>query len=130
MTKARSSKARSGGGITSNKLVRPSIKAGPPRTNVISVAATDMMGQRVAFKRPDLIKGTAPQVPLGNDLATNVGRGAPGAGRTIYKTGFQSCHGTPAKGQTGIQGAADRGPRQILGPPSGQRTGTRGGQTE
>jgi hypothetical protein len=114
---ARSGKAKSGGGITSNKLRQVGIKAGPRRTNVISPSAVADVGAAISYKRLPLIKSTAPQVPLGNDLATNVGRGAPGAGRTIYPCGYQDQHGAVAKGETGIQGRADRGPRAILDAP-------------
>jgi hypothetical protein len=35
----------------------------------------------------------------GNELATNVGKGGPGAGRTLYgQSGQQGCHGAPAQG--------------------------------
>ena len=38
-------------------------------------------------------------VKFGNELATNVGKGGPGAGRTLYgQSGQQGCHGTPAPG--------------------------------
>jgi hypothetical protein len=128
MAKARSGKARSGGGLTSNKLVRPKIKAGPPRTNVISPSAVADIGASIGYKRLPLIKGTAPQVPMGNDLATNVGRGAPGAGRTIYPSGYQCQTGPAAPGQKGIEGKADRGSRAILGPPSNTGAVRRGQQ--
>jgi cytochrome c5 len=118
MRKGQSGKARSGGGITSNKLRQVGMRVAPRTTNVVSVAATDMLGQQVSFKRPDLIRGTAKDFALGNTLTNNVGKGGPGTGRTIYERGFQSCHGTPAKGEAGIQGKADRGSRAILGPPS------------
>jgi hypothetical protein len=116
MSKSRSGKARSGGGIRGNKNVKIGVNAGPRRTNVISPSAVADVGAAIGYKRLPLIKATAPQVPLGNELATNVGRGAPGAGRTVYPCGYQDQHGTPAKGEPGMQGAADRGPRAILGP--------------
>ena len=81
----------SGGG--SNKLVRPSIKSGPPRTNIVSPASVDQLGQAVAFKKDPLPIRTAPQVPMGNAVATNVGKGSPGAGRTVMKSGSQGTHG-------------------------------------
>ena len=36
-------------------------------------------------------------VPFGNEVALNVGKGGPGAGRTL-KSGQQGCHGQPASG--------------------------------
>jgi hypothetical protein len=39
------------------------------------------------------------KVPLGNELTTNVGKGGPGAGRTLYgKSGMQGQHGPSAPG--------------------------------
>jgi hypothetical protein len=35
---------------------------------------------------------------LGNELATNVGCGGPGAGRTVYQRGMQAQHGSAAAG--------------------------------
>src|SRR5262245_10088871 len=92
-------KARSGGGITSNKLVRPSVKVGPPSTNKVNPERVAQIGAETQFTKPPLITGTMPQVPLGNAVALNVGAGGPGTGRTIYKTGSQSQHG-PAIGLT------------------------------
>jgi hypothetical protein len=120
MAKSRTPKVRSGGGLTSNKLVRPKISAGSRRVNAISPSAVDMMGQQTSFKKPDLIKAQPRDfVPLGNDLATNVGKGGPGTGRTTYPCGYQDQHGSAAPGQRGIEGRADRGHRAILGPQSG-----------
>jgi len=40
---------------------------------------------------------------FGNKLATNVGRGGPGAGRTLHgQSGSQGCHGQPAQGSAGL----------------------------
>jgi hypothetical protein len=93
------SKARSGGGITSRVNRKVAQNVGPARTNIVSVAATDMLGQSLAFKRPDLIKGTAPQVPMGNAVATNIGKGGPGTGRVTHHCGSQGTHG-PTTGTT------------------------------
>jgi hypothetical protein len=83
--------AKSGGGITSNKLVKPGVKAGPPQTNVVSQGAVSRLGShQVLTKAQPLIPRTASQVPLGNALATNVGAGGPGKGRTVLRAGTQS----------------------------------------
>jgi len=38
-------------------------------------------------------------VPFGNQIATNVGKGGPGTGRTLHgQSGSQGCHGQPAPG--------------------------------
>jgi hypothetical protein len=42
-------------------------------------------------------------VKFGNELATNVGRGGPGTGRTLHgQSGSQGCHGQPAQGASGL----------------------------
>jgi hypothetical protein len=42
-------------------------------------------------------------VKFGNELATNVGRGGPGAGRNLHgQSGSQGCHGAPAQGAEGL----------------------------
>ena len=94
------SRAKSGGGLTSNKFVNTGVKAGPPRTNVVSPASASQLGQSVAFKRDPLPIGTASQVPMGNDCALRVGKGSPGADRTIHKSGSQSMHGPVNRGES------------------------------
>jgi hypothetical protein len=37
-------------------------------------------------------------VPLGNAVATNVGKGGPGAGRTVMASGSQATHGPVNRG--------------------------------
>jgi hypothetical protein len=86
-------KKLSGGGIQSNKLVNVGVKSGPPRTNVVSPASADQVGQTVAFKKDPLPIRTAQQVPMGNAVALNVGAGKPGAGRTIHRCGSQGLQG-------------------------------------
>jgi hypothetical protein len=109
------SKAKSGGGIRTNKLVHPRHIGGQRRTEAVRPGAVDMLGQQLGFKRPDLIQRQAPAATrLGNDMATNVGRGGPGVGRVTHHCGSQGSYGTPAQGEGGIQGAADRGARAIL----------------
>ena len=108
-------KKLTGGGILGNKNVNVKVKAGPPRTNVVSPASADQIGQSLAFKRDALPKGTAPQVPMGNATALTAGQG-PGAGRTVMRYGSQGVHGPVAQGEAGIKGSADRGNRAILGP--------------
>jgi hypothetical protein len=51
------------------------------------------------YHREPLFAGRAHTgAALGNDLATNVGKGSPGAGRTVYRIGCQATHGAPAQG--------------------------------
>src|SRR5262245_8847712 len=111
------SKAKSGGGITSNKFVQPSIRSGSPNKGT-SPGAADQLGQAVSFKREQVEMGRAyPGTKLGNEVALNVGAGGPGKGRTVMPCGSQGVHGPINRGEAGIQGGADRGPRAILGSP-------------
>ena len=74
-------KAKSGGGITSNKNVRPPMKTGSPRANKISPGAADRIGQQVVMTTSQgtkLVQGTAPQAPLGNALARTSAKADPG----------------------------------------------------
>jgi len=89
-------RARSGGGLTSNKLknVRQGTREAPKvrAANVKAVAEQGAMRGNHAtdtgdfpFKREPLYQGASFQpVALGNTLTTNVGKGGPGAGRTLY----------------------------------------------
>jgi hypothetical protein len=68
------------------------------------------IGNKVMEKAKPLTKsiepvrtGQVPSVPLGNDVARNVGAGGPGAGRVIDRTGGQGQHG-PVAGNPPIQG--------------------------
>jgi hypothetical protein len=62
------------------------------------------------LQRPSvpLYAPTKAAVPMGNEVAKNVGRGHPGAGRTVHATGSQGQHG-PVAGSVQPQG------RDILG---------------
>jgi hypothetical protein len=129
MTKSRTAKARSGGGLTSNKLVRPSIRGGKRTLDAISPSAVADLGAAIGYKRQPLVKSTPKDfVALGNELATNVGQGGPGTGRTVYPSGYQCQTGPAAKGEGGTQGAVDRGPRAILDAPPANRGAVRRGQ--
>jgi hypothetical protein len=94
-----------------NKNVQPSVRTGsgshstrPAGTAQIGI----MYGDKVTH-----VKGStgytgeklhSPErnfqpVKFGNELATNIGKGGPGAGRTLYgQSGQQGCHGQPASG--------------------------------
>jgi hypothetical protein len=103
-----------GGGINTKQHVRPTVRGGPPQTKIISVsAAADIgvkkgdhaMGNGRNLRRPadPLVQGTRPQVALGNQVALNVGRGGPGAGRVIHSSGSQ---GQQGKANPGVQGGS------------------------
>jgi hypothetical protein len=98
------SKAKSGGGITSNKLVRPQVRGGSPSANRVNVTGVSQLGnaqgnhasdpsRTVNVKREPIVAAQMAAVPLGNAIATNVGAGGPGKGRTIFRTGSQGRHG-------------------------------------
>ena len=77
--------ARSGGGSQSRQVVRPTVKGGPPRTNVVSPTSTDQLGRKVAYEKDKLpLRSTPAPAPLGNQVALNVGAGGPGTGRVLY----------------------------------------------
>src|SRR5262249_42178126 len=90
-----------GGGILGNKNVKVGVKAGPAHTNVMSPAGASQLGTAMANRKSveALQRGTAGQVPLGNAVATNVGAGGPGTGRTTYASGSQGTHGSVDRGE-------------------------------
>jgi hypothetical protein len=101
------SKARSGGGIRSNKVARVGVRAGSRTTNVVSPSAVADLGGSLAYKRLPLVKAQAPAVPMGNDLARNVGTGGPGAGRVTHHCGTQGTHGNTTGTNSGGRPARD-----------------------
>src|SRR5258708_7027459 len=87
-SKGSSGPARSGGGISRNKLVHPRGKTGPPSTKKINPAGTAQLGTMV-WSNPETLKaGTMSQVELGNANALK-GIGV-GGGRTVHRAGTQS----------------------------------------
>jgi hypothetical protein len=99
---------KAGGGINSNKLVRPSVRIGTPSAGK-NPKAVGQIGSTLGNKatnQPKLLTKAvesigakapaAASVPLGNEVATNVGKGGPGAGRTVYGSGSQCQHGPVA----------------------------------
>lgn len=108
MAKRNSSGA--GGGINSNKRVDQPVRFGE-RARAISPAGVAQIGMSVGNhitgKRKSVDGGAEPVrgalkpaggpggVPLGNSVALNVGKGGPGTGRTIMKSGSQ-CQTGPA----------------------------------
>ena len=110
------SKAKSGGGIDTNKRREVGYRGGKRTLDAVSVQAVSELGARTAYPRTPLVKSTPNDfVELGNARAASCPQG-PGGGRTIYASGYQDQHGAAAKGEGGIRGAADRGSRAILGP--------------
>jgi len=105
-------KKLTGGGIQGNKNVKVSVRAGPPSTNVVSPRGVSQLGYATGSRMNKtgsyttenaalpVLQGTKPRVELGNKLATNVGGGGVGTGRTVYRTGYQSLHGPVVAGQS------------------------------
>jgi hypothetical protein len=106
-------KIKSGGGITSNKRVEVKQRLGAP-AKVVNSGGADQIGQAMGAMRDTnnrvLSKahttplyggsmGGVGAVKLGNEIAGNVGRGGPGAGRNLYgQSGTQCQHGPVAPG--------------------------------
>src|SRR6478752_4651878 len=82
-------KKLSGGGIQSNKLVRPGVRTGVPSRGS-SPASADQLGQATAFKKENVEVGRGYDgAKYGNELALN-SKSAPGQGRTVHRCGSQS----------------------------------------
>jgi hypothetical protein len=102
----------SGGGITSNKLVRESVRGGSPNLTAYSPRGVSQLGYSPGSvlsktgsftSRNSAVPLSEGQkrdfVPLGNALTNNVGQGGPGAGRTLYgQGGTQQQYGAPVQG--------------------------------
>src|SRR5690348_4142489 len=109
--------AKAGGGIHSNKLVKPGVRYGNRAQEMRPAGlaqigsnrgnrATNQTGKLSDQER--LTGATKPAggpggVPLGNEVAGNVGAGGPGAGREVHRTGSQAQHG-PVEGRPAAQG--------------------------
>jgi hypothetical protein len=108
-------KKLSGGGLSSNKLVRVGLHAGPASTNKINPAGVSQFGYATGSRinkehgygtensAVRVNAGTMSQVPLGNAVAGNVKGGGPGTGRTVYRSAQQGTHG-PVAGPAPVQG--------------------------
>jgi hypothetical protein len=85
-----------GGGILGNKNVKVGVRTGSASKGS-SPASADQLGQATAFKKEAVEAGRGYDgAKLGNELATNVGKGGPGSGRTTYKCGTQNQYGPVA----------------------------------
>jgi hypothetical protein len=111
-------KIKSGGGLTSNKLVNVGVRTGSP-SKATSPAAASQLGQSTAFKKETVDgggRGDRSPVLLGNAKALAVGKGSPGADRDVHRSGSQGTWGSVVAGEPEQGSTADRGPRAILGP--------------
>ena len=87
-------KARSGGGSTMNKNVKPPVRTGSPAKGT-SPGASDYIGQTTAFKKEPVEARPAYNsgVPLGNAKALD-------KSQTVHRSGSQSQHGPVAPGHS------------------------------
>jgi hypothetical protein len=101
-------KSRAGGGIRSNKNVSPSVRYGQARKEK-RVAAVSQIGSSLGNHVTDRRQVVNPiervegrqgiSVPLGNEVAKNVGKGGCGTSRVLYgQSGSQGQHGPSAPG--------------------------------
>ena len=116
----RNSGHRPGGGFASNKITQQPVRTGQPARQWHQGGVSqfgESVGNHVTHRgdstpyRGDPVRGTyrppgtPGSVPLGNQLATNVGCGGPGKGRTLYgQSGVQGQHGSPAPGNAPAKG--------------------------
>jgi hypothetical protein len=106
-----------GGGA--KKMVSPAIKVGSPNTREATPHVADREGKalgthtmgnggrEVSRRYEDIYTQKKEAVRMGNDLALNVGRGGPGAGRTVYASGSQGQHGPVRQGEGASAGRRD-----------------------
>lgn len=95
-------KSVSGGGANSRVVRNVAIKSGAPTTRQINPGAVSQIGikqgnhaENRTVQRPaqPIVAASRPQVPLGNAVALNVGKGGPGAGRVVHPCSSQGNHG-------------------------------------
>ena len=100
-------KSKAGGGINSNKLVHPGVRTGDLRKGKNPRAVSQIgssIGNHSTENRRTLTKAVEKMagprgisVPLGNEIATNVKGGGPGAGRVLYgQSGTNQVYGSVA----------------------------------
>jgi hypothetical protein len=92
-------------GLSSNKLVHPGVRTGTGAKGVQPGYAAQLgmmkgnhsgrgdIPSKVVIGKDAIGKPAGNTVPFGNEIAGNVGKGGPGAGRKIYMTGVQGQHG-------------------------------------
>src|SRR5262249_16348412 len=86
------SKIKSGGGLTSNKLVRPEVRTGSASRAMLPERVAQI-GAATSFPKPKLEGPGYDGAKFGNELALNVGAGGPGKGRQVQHCGSQGTHG-------------------------------------
>jgi hypothetical protein len=117
-------KAKSGGGITSRNNRNVGVRTGTPRRKVNPGGASQIgmsIGDHITdrrtgskYKGEQLYGGFGynTNIPLGNQAATNVGKGGPGKGYNLYgQCGSQSQYG---KANPGIPQAKGFQPKDMI----------------
>jgi hypothetical protein len=92
-------KMHSGGGRTP---VQKSTRTGSP-AHGINVKHVAQIGTAIDQKAIEPRRAPMPaggNIKLGNEVSLNVGRGGPGAGRTVHASGSQRQHGPVNRGST------------------------------
>jgi len=103
-------KPKSGGGMTMRHNREVGVKYGPAKTNRVDKTSVSHIGNMIGShyqggdvvrRKYPLYEGQSPQVKSGNAAAAELaGKGGPGKGRTIYKTGSQGTHGAVNPGSS------------------------------
>lgn len=115
------------GGLGNNKVTRVTPRDGAPAREMRPKGVSQIGSSRgnhatnhgkLLHKDVEPVRGKRmDSVPLGNEVARNVGKGGPGTGRTVFASGSQGQHGAP-EGRGAVAG------RDILssfGPEAGGR---------
>ena len=108
------SKSKHGGGGRSH-YISPPIQHGNPNTKTHTPDAAASIGRMVGNHATDPGRNITQRpnsplavekkdfVPMGNEVALNVGRGGPGAGRVVHRSGSQGLHGPVRGGEAPAQ---------------------------
>jgi hypothetical protein len=109
---ATKSKSPGGGGANSRQHVKPTVRGGPPSTKRIDPGKVSMIGLKQGdhgtdgktTKRPaqPLVQKVVPRVEMGNANALTIGKGGPGAGRVISRSGSQTQYGPARQPEGGL----------------------------
>jgi hypothetical protein len=91
---------RPAGGIASNKRVDVDVRTGAGSKGIrpAHVAQRGIAVDPKSVEPRETMKPTGNSVPFGNECALRVGKGGPGADRTILRSGQQGLHGSTNPG--------------------------------
>jgi hypothetical protein len=123
MAKQRTSGNIRGGGFGSRNVKEVPVRTGTPARGINPAAVAQLGGvygnhiterRETNYRGEPYLVGKNPAggaVPLGNQLATNVGKGGPGTGREVFKCGSQGAPGpTRSPNASGRDTLAEFGP--------------------